>query len=148
MPLQPPPLDQYKEVIPHDHDGIAAGDGVIRRISEMQIVSDDVGQRRISTIAFKASSDRNGGMSVDLEKLIEEAGIDANQFVTTPTWTGSVRFKAGVLRDEGFKVGFHPLPENPYHGEVWGQFTKAKQRRLRELAIWFVPIPGVIISAA
>jgi len=40
-------------------------------------------------------------------------------------------------------VGFDPLPENPYHGEVWGKFTKAQQRRLQQLAVWFVAIPGV-----
>jgi hypothetical protein len=34
-------------------------------------------------------------------------------------------------------VGFDPLPENPYHGEVWGAFSKAKQKRLPELCQWF-----------
>jgi hypothetical protein len=41
------------------------------------------------------------------------------------------------LRGEGFMVGFDPLPENPYHGEVWGAFSKAKQKRLPELCQWF-----------
>ncbi len=84
-------------------------------------------------------------MSVDLEKLIIEAKRDPRMYVTTPRWTGSVRFEAGRLRDEGFMVGFDPLPENPYHGEVWGKFTKAQQSCLQRLAVWFVPIPGVTL---
>lgn len=85
-------------------------------------------------------------MSVDLQRQIEEAGLDAKAFVTTPRWTGSLRFEAGPLRDEGFMVGFSPMLDNPHHGEVWGAFSKAKQRRLREICHWFVPIDGVLIG--
>ncbi len=60
-------------------------------------------------------------MSVDLQQQIEEAGLDARTYVTTPRWVGSLRFEASALRDEGFLVGFDPLPENPHHGEVWGK---------------------------
>jgi hypothetical protein len=82
-------------------------------------------------------------MSIDLERLIIEAKQDPRAYVTTPRWTGSVRFEAGALREEEFMVGFDPRPENPYHGEVWGKFTRAQQRRLQQLAVWFVAIPGV-----
>jgi hypothetical protein len=123
--------------LPHDHSGIAQNDGIIRRISENQVVSDSLGQRRVSSKAFKPSTGPNGGMSVDLEKLIIEANQDPR------AWTGPVRVVAGSLRNEAFMVGFDPLPENPYHGEVWGKFTKAQQGHLRELAEWFVEIPGV-----
>jgi hypothetical protein len=143
MALQPPPRDPQGEVLPHDHIGIAPDDGVIRRIAENQLVADSTGQRRVSTKAFKPSTGPNGGMSIDLEKLIIEAKQDPRAYVTTPRWTGSVRFQAGTLREEEFMVGFDPLPENPYHGEVWGKFTRAQQRRLQELAVWFVAIPGV-----
>ena len=84
-------------------------------------------------------------MSVNLQKLIEENGSDARQHVTSPYWMGSVRFEAGALRQEDFQVGFHPLPENLFHGEVWGQFTTPQRRRLQALATWFVEIPGVMI---
>ena len=143
MTLQPPPRDPQGEVLPHDHSGIAPDDGVIRRISENQVVDDSAGQRRVSSKAFKPSTGPNGGMSIDLERLIIEAKQDPRAYVTTPRWTGSVRFEAGALREEGFMVGFDPLPENPYHGEVWGKFTKAQQHRLQQLAVWFVAIPGV-----
>jgi hypothetical protein len=134
-------------VLPHDHEGISAGDGVIRRISELQIVLDKSGGRRLSSMAFKASAGENGGMSVDLEALIVEAGEDPRRYVTTPRWTGSVRFEADRLREEKFSVGYDPLPDNPCHGEVWGAFTKSQQRNLRRMATWFVKIPGVMISA-
>lgn len=147
MPLQPPPRDEQGDVVPHDNDGIAVSDGVIRRISDQQLVDDPkTGGRRISSIAYKASSGQNGGMSVDLQKLIEAAGYDPLAYVTSPRWMGSVRFEAGALRDEGFMIGSDPLPHNPYHGEVWGRFSKPQQRRLAEIAAWFVPIKGVVIS--
>lgn len=143
MPLEPPPLDESGNVVPHDHTGITASDGIIRRISENQVVIDGQGNKRISSKAFQPSSGNNAGMSVDLQASIVEAGLDPKNFVTTPRWTGSVRFVAGSLRNEGFQVGFHPIPDNPHHGEAWGEFSKPKKRRLQELCEWFVPIAGV-----
>jgi hypothetical protein len=148
VPIQLPPRDEHDKVIQHDHAEIAANQGVIRRVSEKQIVTDKSGIRRISTIAFRPSTGQGAGMSVDLEALILEAGIDARKYVTSPIWTGSVRFTAGALRAEGFSVGYDPLPDNPYHGEVWGSFTRAQQRRLQKIAAWFVPIDGVELGSA
>ena len=95
---------------------------------------------------FQGSSETNSGMSVDLECSIVEAGLDPKVYVTTPRWIGSVHFEAGVLRSEGFLVGFHPLPKNLHHGEVWGEFSKLKKRALQRLCAWFVPIEGVLTS--
>ena len=97
-------------------------------------------------MAFSPSSGAHGGMSVDLQTQIEEAGCNCHEYVTSPVWLGSVRFEAGALRREGLQVGFHPLDQNPYHGEVWGNFSNAMKRRLLHLAIWFVEIEGVVIS--
>lgn len=147
MPLQPPPLDAQGKVEPHDNIDIQAEDGIIRRVSDQHVVIDEkTGGRRLSSMAFKASSGARAGMSVDLQKQIEEAGLDARVYVTSPRWVGSLRFEAGQLRGEGFKVGFDPLPENPYHGEVWGTFSKPAQKRLRDLCKWFVPLDGVSIG--
>jgi hypothetical protein len=147
LPLSPPPRDDTGAVVPHDHQGILPDDGIIRRISEEQIIFDDkINGRRISSKALKASSGKNGGMSVDLQRQIEEAGLDAKVYVTTPRWTGSLRFLTSDLRNEGFQVGCDPIDyENPYHGEVWGEFTKVKQNRLRNICAWFVEIAGVSI---
>lgn len=141
MPLDPPPLDVDGEVSPHDHAGIRASDGVIRRISPHHLVYDEkIGGRRVSSIAFRPL---RGGMSIDLQRLIEEAGLDAKAYVASPPWVGAVRFTAEALRAEGFKVGFHPLPKNPYHGEVWGTFSKRMQKRLLALAEEFVPVAAL-----
>lgn len=146
--LSPPPRNTAGQVTPHDHQEILPEDGVIRRVSEQQVVLDKDGRPRISSIAFQPSSpSHGGGLSVDLQREIEESGRDAMQFVTTPRWIGSVRFTAKQLRNEGFMVGFDPLPpENPFHGEVWGQFSTGKKKRLLTLAQWFVPITGVSLG--
>jgi hypothetical protein len=154
LPLDPPPRDANGVVVPHDHEGILPNDGIIRRVSEQQIVLDPkIGGRRISTSLFEPSTGENGGVSVDLQKLIEGAGLDAKDFVTTPRWMGSIRFEAYQLREEGFLVGYDPindhpdLEDNPYHGEVWGNFTKGKRKKLLQLCSWFVPIPNTSIQS-
>ncbi|WP_156967625.1 hypothetical protein [Methylosinus sp. PW1] len=143
MTLDLPPRDEDGHVVPHDHPGIHPDDGVIRRIAEHQLVYDEkLGKKRPSTIAFQQSTEKNGGMSVDLQRLIEEAGVDARTFVASPPWIGAVRFSAETLRQKGLLVGFDPqLPDNPYHGEVWGNFKKSLQRQLVSLAEPFVPWP-------
>ncbi len=141
MPLDPPPRDNTGEVLPHDHAGIGPADGVIRRISPQHMVDDPKSHgKRPSSMAFQPSAGERGGMSVDLQKLIEEAGLDPKQYVVSPPWIGAVRFAAGALRAEGLKVGYDPLPENPYHGQVWGNFTQGLRKKLRGLAEWFVRI--------
>jgi hypothetical protein len=142
LPLESPPLDDRGEVIPHDHPGIEAEDGVIRRISPQHMVDDPKTQgRRLSSIAFQASTGHRGGMSIDLQRLIEEAGLDPKAYVLSPPWIGAVRFTAGALRGEGFMVGYDPIPQqNPFHGQVWGNFSKRLQRRLSILAEWFVNV--------
>jgi hypothetical protein len=105
-----------------------------------------VGGNKLSTMVLNPSSGPNGGLSVDLQKEIEEANIGVEQFVMNPPWIGAIRYEAGQFRDEDLKVGFDPLPENPYHGEVWGSFTRSKQKKLLELAEWFVQLDGVVLN--
>ena len=145
--LNAPPYDEAGNVEPHDHDGIQLTDGIIRRIPERWVVDDVKAAtgRRLSSLAFRPSSGPNGGMSIDLQQQIEDDGLDAKKFVTTPYWVGSIRFVAAALRAEEFNIGFDPTPENPYHGQVWGTFSKGKQKTLRQLCDWFVPIPDVSI---
>ena len=143
MPLTPPPRDSNGEVVAHDHPGILADDGIIRRVPELWVVHEHTGRRRISSMAFRPSSGIHGGMSVDLQKQIEDAGLDARDYVTNPHWIGSIRLFAHEFRSAGCQVGYHPINSNPYHGEVWGSFSRAQQRQLQTAATWFVAIPGV-----
>lgn len=146
MPLQPPPRDEQGNVTPHDHPGIEPEDGVIRRVSpKLHVVWDPkIGGNRLSSIAFKPSSD--SGMSVDLERQILDAGLDVHHYVTTPTYTGSLRFQVGALRGKSFQVGFDPTTDNPYHGQVWFARSKANEKTLRTLCEWFVKLDGVAIE--
>jgi hypothetical protein len=134
-------------VLPHDHEEIGNEDGIIRRIHPHHVVFDPkIGGHKISTMALNPSSGPNGGLSVDLQHEIEEAGIAAEQFVMNPPWIAAIQYKAGQLRDEGLKVGSDPLPENPFHGEVWGSFTRSKQKKLLQLAKWLVELEGVALD--
>ncbi|MBB4583067.1 hypothetical protein GGE45_005431 [Rhizobium aethiopicum] len=140
LPLASPPLDKNGDVVPHDHPEILDAHGVLRRISPYHFVKDEKAPagRRLSSLAFQASSGENGGMSVDLENSILEAGHDPRQYVVQPPFIGAVRFTAKGLRNLGFKVGYHPVPGNDHHGEVWGEFTSAKKKQLMALAVSYV----------
>lgn len=146
--LSPPPLDATGQVLPHDHSEILPNDGIIRRISPQYVIQDQLGKCRISSMAYKPSSaELGGGLSIDLEAQIQAAGTDVKSFVSNPPWIGSVRFTAKQLRDQDFLVGYDPLiPDNPYHGEVWGTFSSSKKKILAHMAQWLVPIDGVSLT--
>lgn len=144
----PPPLDADGNVIPHDHLGILDGDEIIRRVSKQHLVDDPkaIGGRRLSSSLFNPSSEKNGGVSVDLKRHIEEAGHDPKDYVSNPPWVGSVKLIAQDFRSVTLKVGYDPIADNPYHGQVWGNFTGGCKKKLLRLAQWFVPIPDEPLS--
>lgn len=139
--------------MPHDHEALQPNDIVIRRVSDKQISDYPNGVRRISSLAFKTYYSPGEGMSVDLERFIREAGQDPRTYVTTPKWYGSLQLRVGQIREAGLLVGYDPVPENPFHGQIWnrdGKPTKGQQRRqervLRGISAWYVEIPGVEIA--
>jgi len=117
-----------------------------RRVNPDQHVvpNENTGGLRTSSKLFTPSSHDNGGMSVDILKLIENAGLNAQEFVTTPVYSGSVSLKANAAFTAGLRIGYDPknddpnLEDNPYHGEVWGphdkpnKFTRRHKRALVE----------------
>lgn len=135
---------------PYDEDDLTNSDVVIRRIdpNEHIVPDQNTGRDRISSKAFSASSSPKGGLSIDVLKLMEKDGVDAEEFVTTPKYTGSVLLHVSEIRKEELWVGYEPVQDNPYHGEVWrqpsgGSFSRGVKRRLQKSASWFVPIPNV-----
>ena len=139
---------------PYDEEDIKGEDRIIRRIDpDQHVVWDDNRKcHRISSKAFQASSVKNGGMSVDIEKLISDSGKDPYQFVTTPKFRGSVWWSASSVRGQGLSIGYAPIePDNPFHGEVWriggnsNRFTKNQKSHLQNSAQWFVEIDNVHI---
>jgi hypothetical protein len=110
------------------------------------VQDDNRGCKRLSTGAFKPSSGENGGMSVDIEAKIIEAGLTPTEYVTNPTFIGSVSIQASAVRALNLWIGYDPLPENPHHGEVWGQpprvnrFSKEQQKGLLAASNWYVQL--------
>jgi hypothetical protein len=96
-------------------------------------------------------------MSVDIENLILSAGLDPRVVVTTPTFTGSVVFKASQVRSLGLLIGYEPIEgdaqvsPNPFHGEVWDNtpkksFSDAQRKGLAGSASWYVELPDTDIN--
>ena len=143
-----PPRNDAEITLPLDHDEVVTGATLIRRISEEQTVVVD-GRKRISSIAYRGSSDPGGSMSIDIEPFIVSDAIDPREWVTSPRWIGSVQFECRFIRALNLKVGYDPipppsnLPANPYHGGVWGNFSKPVQRQMQQSAAWFVEIADV-----
>lgn len=145
-------------VDPYDEAQIADRDLIIRRINlEQHRVWDENRQRyRIASTAFNKSSGLKAGMSVDIEGLIVAAGQDAQTYVTTPVFTGSVVFVAKDIRALDLWIGYEPIkdepniPDNPHHGEVWAKterksFTDGQKSGLARAARWYVELPDIDI---
>jgi hypothetical protein len=140
-------------VQPYDEKKIKPEEVIIRRINPVQHVvwDENRGCNRISSKAFSPSSGENGGMSVDIEDLILEGGHNPKQYVTTPIFTGSVAFSADNVRNLGLRIGYDPIQENPYHGEVWGspranRFSNPQKKGLLAASEWYVEIEGVSLD--
>jgi len=138
---------------PYDEDDLIDVDILIRRVNPKQhvVFDENTGKKRTSSKLFSPSSGPNDGMSVDIQKLIENDGVNVQDFVSTPTFTGSVFFDVNSARNAGLMVGYDPIVGNPYHGEVWGsskpnRFTKSQKRALINSSAWLVEIPGVDIG--
>ena len=61
-----------------------------------------------------------------------------------PPYIGALEFKAADIRELGFAIESDPIPANPYHAQVRGQFSKITQ--LSQAAKWYVEIPNVSIT--
>ena len=142
---------------PYDEPEIQGDDRIIRRIAEHHLTPDkNFGDTRVSSQAFKPSSD-GSGLSVDIEKLILADGKDAKEWLITPPFIGAVSFQASTARNFGLKIGYDPikdhptLPDNPYHGAVWGpdpkphRISDGLQKKMLRSSTWYVEIPGVAI---
>jgi hypothetical protein len=138
---------------PYDEAQITGEDTIIRRINPQQHIvwDENRGRFRISSKVFSPSSEPNGGMSVDIERLMLADGLDPREYVTTPVFTGSVAFSAGAARALGLIVGYDPIPTNPYHGEVWGadrpnRFSRQQRKGLAVASRWYVELDDVDVA--
>ena len=130
---------------PYDEPVIKPDDLIIRRINpEYHLVPDSNRQcDRISSKAYSPSSGLDSGLSVDIESLIVAAGLQPQQYVVNPIFTGAVVFAAKDIRSLGLWIGYEPLAGNPHHGEIWGptpsrhhKFTRTQKDGLAAAASW------------
>jgi hypothetical protein len=140
------PLDDFGEVIPHDHPNFANGEALIRRISIHHIVPTADGRKRLSSAVFKYT-DPDGYLSCDSEKCIIDLDKIPADFVMTDDWLGALIINVGIFREISSpdlpKIGMVPLSDNPCHGAVWGRINSGKSKNLKASCDWLKQIDGV-----
>lgn len=141
--MRKPQPDISGSVLPHDHEEILDDHRVIRCISPLHIAKTVEGRLYIASFAYQASAEPGGGMSIDIETLMAEYGLEPHQLIDGSVYIGAVRFVVGALRSRGFQVGYDPLEDDLCHGEVWGRFSNGDKKYLKMTAEWAVPIDGV-----
>lgn len=143
--LADPPIGTDGKIAAHDHSGIGPSDGLLRHIDPDHHApfDENLGRRRLSTMAFQESSD-GSGMSVDIEKLLEVDNCPQTEHLPGQSW-GMVRLPTAFCRGLGLQVGYYPVPSNDHHGAAWGIKTRGTRKQLRDQAEqqWIKRIPGV-----
>ncbi len=72
-------------------------------------------------------------MSVDIEQKMVADG-ETVETVLAGTSFGAVALNVGKLRELALQVGCDPLPENKYHGGVWGRFSPGTRKKIQRAA--------------
>ena len=122
--------NELTRAVPHQDDPtIAEGEVLLRRVHPAQIVSDEAGQPRISSAAFKDPE-----LSVDLHSVLSEAGYSVNFTLRDHPAYGLASITAGQVRAANQLVCRDPLPSNPAHALVVGNKTSSVARQLAKLA--------------
>jgi hypothetical protein len=158
LPISLPPRDTNGLAMLHDHAEILDTHRVIRGVSDEFVVNDDNGQpQRLSSALLDPSAidvDPYCGLSVDLEHLMTEDGVDPVQYVKERKFLGAIVFGVRSFRSRNFFVGYDPRKGNPYHGGVWqdgargSKLTRGVRMALLREAAWLVQIDDVPVVAA
>jgi hypothetical protein len=153
LPLDPPARDASGLALPHDHPQITGDDFVVRRISRIaareSVVPAKDGSSRLSSAIFTASSresDPYEGISVDLDEVAQQEGIDLRSQIEMGDFLGAVCVSAARVRNEELSVGYDPEPTNICHGQIWGKPANKKRKRLLRSCAWYVEINGVSLD--
>lgn len=102
---------------------------MLRGIPAQWIIPTGDGKQRISSGAFRPSSDKYRGMSLGAKKMLDCANTSIEE------WSGGrfdavVCFPASELREVGVKVGWDPAPDDSAHCNAWGRLTSGHAKRL------------------
>jgi hypothetical protein len=137
------PVEQdYHSLVRFDDPKIDADDRLLRHLCiPVQIVTDQTGQRKISSQAFTIRKTEPGA-SVDLECLLKKCSMtEVERRGLLPNSYGLVAISAGNVRMQTPGVAWTPKPSepelgefaakpNPFHGEIIGPIGKATSRDL------------------
>lgn len=157
--MSDPARDANGFVLPYNDEDIQPDDGLLRYIDPDYHLADDEnrGGKRLSSAAFSESRGPHapyGGLSVDLENLMNEAGVSYSERTPDETW-GVVRLNASDVRGIGCLVGRDPIDadpqndveENLQHGEVWGIQKKLRKTKNKNAILvaakWLQKAKGV-----
>lgn len=131
-----PPRDAEGRVQPHDHAQIYPEDIMVRGISERMILPADGGGQRISSAAFQASNEaQGGGMSLGAKKVLDCSNKSVDEW-GAGRFDAIVCLVAGELRSANLKVGWDPIEEDDSHCNAWGTFTRGLRRQFAREARW------------
>jgi len=75
-------------------------------------------------------------MSVDVEDLLNEAGLDWHFSLKNYPQHSLVRFPAGIARSNNQSVVHVPLADNVAHAEVRGPKTRAVKNAFKAAVTW------------
>ncbi|MAN45399.1 MAG: hypothetical protein GYB49_15800 [Alphaproteobacteria bacterium] len=127
--------------MPYDDTEIVAEDELIRGIPASQIKNG-----RVSSGAFKSSSDPYRGMSVDL------ASLEPEQVYPNEKHLGAVKFVASCPREKNLLVGKDPIATNHAHCNIWRHedgeaksISTSQARHMQKSSEWHVSIENVRI---
>jgi len=131
---QNPPRDEDGFVTPHDHGQIRDADALVRYIAPVWIIPSEQG-KRLSSAAFKPSTDKYRGLSLDHKEMILYFGQSVENRMPEKSCAVAC-VQAGELRKEkDVRVGWDPLDSNPAHCNAWGLRGNAP-KRIAKSARW------------
>jgi hypothetical protein len=110
--------------IPEDED-------LLRRIHPSQVNWDESGDPGISSAAFDKLA-----LSVNLASVMQEAGLEPRDAIRNHAGFGLAAITAAHARSLNQAVARDPIPDEPSHGIVYGEKTRAIRRKLRDGARW------------
>ena len=122
-----PPRDVAGCVTPHDHEQIYPADIMLRGIPVHWIKETESGERRISSGAFQASSDKYKGMSLGAKKVLECYEKSVEEWARD-RFGAVVCLPVGKLKNAGMQVGWDPTADDPSHCNAWGNLGKSLQK--------------------
>jgi hypothetical protein len=108
------------------------GAALLCRIHPRQIIFDkNIGAKRPSSAAFKDPE-----MSVDVEPILSDNGLDWRFSLRNHPDYSLVRFLAGEATSKGLSVVHKPEKDNVAHAEVLGKKTSAIAKHLATVSVW------------